>query len=268
MCLKLVSSGICHVDNIGCVCCTPLPRPGEGTCFEAAAHIAGADAGCVPSAVHALQRWHDPSCSLLRGTQQECDAGVPTASTWLWLDEPRLQLDVPWEQLPHPPAQATADPSSTWALRCCPNQSYGQALLRSCSVAHYHVWVFLSQPMTQMFVPGTCLHSRSRSRGSSRWPCSAPSVCLILSPAPMVLPSTLVVLRPLLWSWGPARHGFSFQSCSFLDWCRARQSPAKGCAQAHMKAAAEPGVLLQAGHLRLLHPPVAGSAAAPFLTSP
>ena len=49
-----------------------------------------------------------------------------------------------------------------------PRRAPVQSCRRSCCSACYHVWVFLSQRMTQIFVPGTCLHSRGGSGRSVR----------------------------------------------------------------------------------------------------
>lgn len=154
-----------------------VPLPGEGTYFEAGALIAGADTICVPRAMHVQQRWQDQAilvCAQL-GTLQQCDAGVPRGIHAVPPDDSAWMC--PWEGLLHTPSGSPAKPrlctgtaSLPQPLPCLDTHRTPVQPCWSCCSACYHVRVFLSWRMTQIFVPRTCLHSQGgRSVRERSW---------------------------------------------------------------------------------------------------
>lgn len=104
-----------------------VPVPREGTYFEAAVCIAGADARRVPRAVRVQQCWKDQAI-LVRarlGTIQQCDAGVPQGTRAVPLGDSAWMC--PWE------AQVLQNPSCTQAPHPCRNpfHAWTPAELRS-----------------------------------------------------------------------------------------------------------------------------------------
>lgn len=151
----------------------------------------------------------------------------PDDSAWL----------CPREGLRHPPSAASRNTPAVRGHRApaqpfpClyPRRAPVRPRRRCCS-ASYHVWLFLSRRMTQIFVPGTCLLSRGGSgrsvheRGWQHGGRAVPGVPPAVPPAPVA---------------GEGRLLPSEQSS--LDPRRAGESPGGGTCSAHTGGRGRPG---------------------------
>lgn len=168
----------------------------------------------------------------------------------------------PWEGLLlHPPAWGPAKTQLCTGTASLPRPlpyldpscATAQPYQRCCSVC-YHVWVFLSRQMTQISVPGTCLHSWAGAGGTGSM---APTRCPVCPPpvAAWCPPSLRLPTPPApLLMPGTARDGFSFLERDLTGPRQAQERPpGEGRARAHTGRQGQTQVCCsKAGHFRLL----------------